>query len=385
MNWRALAGVFLGAVVLALAGWQGFNGGAAGAETTRQLRIIKVAASTDHPGGAFGGSVSAGVGPFTVELAPGAATSLPVLRTVGTDTVGIAESLWPPGWSLVGYALVPDPSGTANCPADVDYAGANVIPAGETPYLVCIKNDYSSLGESRHLLLGVVTSSVTHPGSDAVVQLSTGQNVVVLLEKDQSHSAQVEVAIPASMVRVTRVAVPVDWTSDRLAIVADPSGTRTCQLGMQNDYADIPEGAGRYLVCVEATYHPPDAPRSLGLGIDAGSAAHPGGSFEVVVGASTYSVTLPAGQPTSVTTVVTVPPPGTAAVSFRALSSGWRLLGYNLWGTTASASCASVPQVSPAGGTALSLPPGSRPFLLCVQAIYLPLRAYLPFVARDAQ
>ncbi|MBI5946658.1 MAG: hypothetical protein HY875_00790 [Chloroflexi bacterium] len=353
------------------------------APETRQLKVVKVAASPDHPGGTFGGSIGSGVGSFSLQLAPGASRSNPLVKTMPTVTVGIAESTWPAGWSNQGYALVPDPSGVAVCGDGLSYGAANIIPAGSTPYLVCIKNGYASSTGSRILRLGVTTLTPIHPVADFGVTLSTGQQITVRLQKDQSSSSVIEVLVPASSVGVANISTPVNWWVTRQSLVDDPTGQATCLRGTKGP--PVPAGPDRYLLCVEAVYYSPDLPRGLIVGVITSSVGHPGGTFEVEVLGSLRTISLTPGSATRVLPVVTIPPPGSASISFRATSPGWHIIGYGLWGPGGIPlpdPCAALPPVSPSPGNKVVLGEGSSPFLLCIHVAYLPKRVIVPAVAR---
>lgn len=387
MRWRcclALATVL--GIVGAVGGRAAVGSGSpmAVAAETREIRITKVTDSPGHPGAKFSGNISGGAGQFSLQLAPGATSSAPTARTVSTGAVGIVEQALPAGWSLVGYALVANPPDTV-CRPDLVYGPANVIPMGSASYLICIKNSYTPTpapSGDRILRVGVVATSFPHPGGEFGINLSTGQSLAVRLGASEFYPDPVEVSIPTSEVRLAGVSYPSEWNIDREYVVPDGDGTSDCQSSAGFDGWGVPEGSERYLLCLEASYHSSELPRTLRLAVVSLSANHPGGSFGVNANGIEEVFTLAPDQQSSPTVLRSIPPPGQVTIGFEARSPGWRVVWYlALEGLSETCPLVLPVSVYPVDGPLLG--PGSQTYLLCVYAAHLSVRTFLPAVRHD--
>lgn len=385
MRRRALLGtpwIWLPLQVMAFAIVLGLNQDDVNAQETRTLRIVKITGSAGHPGGTFSGTVSSGVGFFDLQLEPGEGVGSAISRAMPVDYVGVVEHTRPAGWSLDGYALVPDSDGEAECTLSLNYGSANVIPPGSTPYVVCVKNSYEAGSGVRPVRVAVTTSTPSPVDASFSISLSTGAQAILSLSANETSSIPVDFEIPTSGVEVHATASPSYWIPVGLAIVPDADGTAQCMPGMDSVGGQVPAGVESYLVCLEYAYYPPGNPRSLGLGVLALSSEHPGGSFSIRIDGIAHVVTLGASQPSSGNLSVTAPPPA-SDVEFLSLTPGWSVIGYLLSGFDPLRTCDEVVPFPPIPGRNLVLPAGSQPFLVCVAAVHLPTRAVVPAVVRD--
>lgn len=353
---------------------------ASAAQVTRTLRILKVTDASEHPGGTFSGSVSLGEGPFTISLAANALTSEPVEFSIGTGAYGVAETGWPPGWSRVGYHILGDPAGNAVCDPSSSYGTPNIIPEGEEDVLFCIKNSYVGEPVPRSLRLGVVSTEAQHPAAQFTVQLSTGDQIELVLPENGA-AVHGEVEISTGSVGAQLLA-PADWRSWRGVVVSDSSGTGMCAVGLVNLSPTVPAGDGQYLMCFEATYYPPGLPTPVRIGVLTTNINHPGGSFQFGVGDEIVHVDL--GPGAAVASVDLELPREQITVALRnPWPAKWNPRRFWTIGSQVLVDC-SQPLPGPGGpGTGTILELGPEPTTFCFQVAYVPYRLFAPMVAAD--
>lgn len=128
---------------------------------SRRLRVQKIVNTPLHPDITFAGPLSHAAGSWSAYLPTGAQLSAAQAFAVPDGlAVGVAESPLPPFWQQAGYAIVPDPDGTARCSLKLSYGVGNILPADGNDYLVCVRNDF--LG--RLVRVQKVTPTEQHPG-----------------------------------------------------------------------------------------------------------------------------------------------------------------------------------------------------------------------------
>jgi hypothetical protein len=122
--------------------------------TTRTVRVQKVTSATAHPGGSF--TVSVGAQAVSTLLNPNAAASS--VQTISgapvNQSLSVSETVptTPPGWSLNGFTVKSDPSGTATCSAsESGWQTTASVPSNTTSYLVCAKNSYVAILGAIHI------------------------------------------------------------------------------------------------------------------------------------------------------------------------------------------------------------------------------------------
>ena len=363
----------------------------------RALRFQKVTPTAAHPGGAFLVDVAPGaLGPTAdtvpLSLAPNAPDSGPavtVLVQLAALSLTEAMPIAPAGWGHIGFAVKPDPLGTAVCDVGTDvFVPQPVgIPAGTTPYLVCVRNDWvAPPPATRTVRIGKVTTSAFHPGSafGGIVYsnmpfpppLSWGTG----LAPSQPSGPIVSVAVPSNYTAtVTEEPVPALWVLVGFLLQADPNGTAVCdpQAQYSGSAQPIPADTNSYLVCIRNDYVPVDR---LVRVEKVAPVAHPGGSFSVLItpgamfGPQVQSLALPPN--TTGAPFGPLFPVSTAAqlVNEFFLPFGWSVVGYNVQVDSPPGTALCDPQGAYLPGP-VAIPADTNHYLVCVKNEYgRPLR-----------
>lgn len=118
---------------------------AGAAATLRRLRVQKVTPATVHPAWDFSIHHSPGLPPVSTRLEANVTVGPAHELMVPVAALSVYEGPQQGGWRRGGYALLPDPSGTAQCSPNLsfgpDYTHIDV-PEGDGTYLVCVRNTY---------------------------------------------------------------------------------------------------------------------------------------------------------------------------------------------------------------------------------------------------
>ena len=338
----------------------------------RRIRVQKVTGTAVHPQQDFEGTFTPG-GPastFTLGLPEnvGFSSVQSYMLTTGSHTV--QETPIPAGWTLIGYTIKLDPSGTATCSPGENYGGPSIdVPAGSESYLVCIRNDFES--QNRLVRLQKVTGTPVHPaqtfggtivpgGPDTTYSLNLGMN--------QTLSPAVTRSVNSGSHAVFET-VPTGWLLIGFTVKSDPNGTATCSVSENygGGNGTIPAGLDRWLVCIRNDFQPPPPDRTVRIQKLTTANDHPGGTFSGPIApggpATSYSLSLGINQKFSVIQSLTLS--SQAHTITENPPSGWALHGFIVkQDPSGTATCSLNDAFS---GTSAQVPSGPGSYLVCIR------------------